>query len=601
MNPSKKNEEFLEESSALRQKIQELEKSERQQRSCLENAGDAIYLLQADSGRIQNCNAQACLDLGYGRDELLKLSSMDIESRLSSEEVDAIHDILKIGEVKTVEGMHKRKDGSVFPVEIRFSLIPPAEQGLIVAIVRDITERKRVADEMAIITEIGRVIGSTLNIDEVYERFATEVRKLIPFDRIHVNLKDPDGENFTVAYVSGTDIAGRRPGDKVPLAGSITDVLIRTRISILLNPMGKEDVVRRFPSASAATTFRVGMRSILAVPLISGDEAIGGLHFRSKKRNGYTEQDLLLAERIGSQIAGAIANARIFQDLNKAERELRESEEKYRILFHNDRTAIYIFDLETLRFLDANEASSRLYGYSCEEMVGGLRALDLSAEPEKSAGSYEIANKMGTVFIPMRLHRKKDGTVFPVEIVGGVYTWKGRRVIFGIIQDITERKRMEESLKETMQQLESRVRERTLELEETNTALRVLLKKGEKEQKRLEDNLQSNINQLVAPFLSKLRVSRSNLERQTYLNILETNLNNIVSPFVNRLSATYTNLTPKEIQIAELVKQGKRSKEIALLFGISVGTVISHRNKIRKKLALKSRNTSLSSHLLSLV
>jgi DNA-binding CsgD family transcriptional regulator len=81
---------------------------------------------------------------------------------------------------------------------------------------------------------------------------------------------------------------------------------------------------------------------------------------------------------------------------------------------------------------------------------------------------------------------------------------------------------------------------------------------------------------------------------------MEENLNNIVSPFINRLSAVYKNLTPKEIQIAELVKQGKKSKEIAELFGISVGTVITHRNKIRKKLDLRLKDANLRSHLLSL-
>ena len=159
---------------------------------------------------------------------------------------------------------------------------------------------------------------------------------------------------------------------------------------------------------------------------------------------------------------------------------------------------------------------------------------------------------------------------------------------------------MEETLKETLDQLESRVRERTIELEETNTALRVLLKKGDKDQRKLEESLQSNVNQLVTPFLSKLKMSQSNQERLTYLNILEANLGNIVSPFINRLSAAYKNLTPKEIQIAELIKQGKRSKEIAEIFGVSVGTVITHRNNIRKKLQLKSRDANLRSHLLFL-
>lgn len=86
---------------------------------------------------------------------------------------------------------------------------------------------------------------------------------------------------------------------------------------MLLFPACEEDIVRRFPGASAATTFRAGMRSILAVPLISRDEVIGALHFRAKKPNAYREQDLRLAERIGAQIAGAIANAQLYSDLDR--------------------------------------------------------------------------------------------------------------------------------------------------------------------------------------------------------------------------------------------------------------------------------------------
>ena len=68
------------------------------------------------------------------------------------------------------------------------------------------------------------------------------------------------------------------------------------------------------------------MRSLLRVPLIYRDEVIGSLHFRSKKPNAYTDRDLRLAERIGAQIAGAIANAQLFSDLKTTEHALRDSE-----------------------------------------------------------------------------------------------------------------------------------------------------------------------------------------------------------------------------------------------------------------------------------
>jgi DNA-binding CsgD family transcriptional regulator/intracellular sulfur oxidation DsrE/DsrF family protein len=174
-------------------------------------------------------------------------------------------------------------------------------------------------------------------------------------------------------------------------------------------------------------------------------------------------------------------------------------------------------------------------------------------------------------------------------------------LVAGYTMDITERKQADQALQDTLNLLESRVRERTIELEEINTALRVLLKKGEQDQKKLEEILQANVNQLVMPFLHKLRTTLANKEHSlSYLNILEANLANIVSPFINHLSAAFKNLTPREIQIAELIKQGKRSKEIAEFLGVSVGTVITHRNNIRKKLNLKAKDANLRSHLLSL-
>jgi transcriptional regulator with GAF, ATPase, and Fis domain len=94
-----------------------------------------------------------------------------------------------------------------------------------------------------------------------------------------------------------------------PLAGTITETLFRTRTGLFLHPVSEGKVFGCFPQASTfiTTTFRAGMRSIMAVPLISRDETIGVLHFRSKKTNAYTEQDFGLAEKIGVQIAGAIA------------------------------------------------------------------------------------------------------------------------------------------------------------------------------------------------------------------------------------------------------------------------------------------------------
>jgi len=203
---------------------------------------------------------------------------------------------------------------------------------------QDVAER--LAQEMTIIAEIGKVVGSTLDTEEIYERFAAEVRKLIPFDRLSVNLHDLDRGILRPVYVSGEYIAGRQPGEAFPLKGSVSEVLVRTRSGMFSHPFSVEEMDRRFPDHTA--TIKAGMRSLLSVPLISRDEVIASLHFRSRKPNVYTEQDLRLAERIGEQIAGAIANAQFYAGLKKTEQELKESEQRYRELsIIDDLTQLY--------------------------------------------------------------------------------------------------------------------------------------------------------------------------------------------------------------------------------------------------------------------
>jgi PAS domain S-box-containing protein len=155
--------------------------------------------------------------------------------------------------------------------------------------------------------------------------------------------------------------------------------------------------------------------------------------------------------------------------------------------------------------------------------------------------------------------------------------------------DIIERKRAEEQLSLYAG-----------ELEEANTALRVFMNRHDQDQKALEDKLQLNINDLVIPYLKKLDQANLDSRHKNYLDVLENNLNNIVSPFMLNLSATYKNLTPQEIQIANLIRQGKNTKEIADLLCTSVHTIGTHRNNIRKKLKLRNAKANLRSFLLSL-
>jgi PAS domain S-box-containing protein len=188
-------------------------------------------------------------------------------------------------------------------------------------------------------------------------------------------------------------------------------------------------------------------------------------HYLERRKQGIKEQhDFELVRKDGARIYaslqtnpildgngeyfGALACVADITDRKRAEEQVRESEEKYQKLFNNEIDAICIFEVETRRIIDVNDAFIKSYGYSKEEALE-LSVDDVSAEPEVSQEVIKRSDETGNVFIPLRRNRKKDGTEFFVEISTGPFNWKGLRVMYAVIRDITDRKRAEEQVRES--------------------------------------------------------------------------------------------------------------------------------------------------------
>ena len=442
----------------LKKAEKSLRESEARYRAIFQQVATAVGETDIATGRFLAVNRRYCEILGMTEEELLATTHHEI----THPEDRHVHDELMVrvveGKVQnyTIEKRYIRKDGSVIWVNIAGSPIrvPGEATERSIAVAEDITERKRAELETATIAEIGRIIGSSLEIEEVYERFAAEARKLIPFDRLGVSLLNLRDRTVRIAYTFGKESITHKLGEIFPLPGSFNEILLQTRHGLLIQPDSLEELAGRFPSL--VSNYKGGVRSTMSVPLISRDAVIGSLHFRSDRPHAYKDRDLPVAERIGEQIAGAIANAQLFGELKKTEGSLRESEAKYRELI--DLLPLSIFEADAAaRITTFNRTALAVFGYTEQDAEEALQAsrFFIPGELERLAKQWqrviEGTSMPGQEFTFMR----KDGSTFPGLIyVSRIMHENKFAGIRGAVIDITTRKQLEEE----RQRLEERLR-----------------------------------------------------------------------------------------------------------------------------------------------
>jgi PAS domain S-box-containing protein len=304
----------------------------------------------------------------------------------------------------------------------------------------------------------------------------------------------------------------------------------------------------------------------------------------------------------GDEVVAIVGTSRDMTERKRMEAALRESENEFRTAIESLPFDFFVINSEW-RYIIQNSTIRERYGdiigMRPEELDVDEETLELWQSNNRRAFAGEIVKEEVSFVVG-----GKRG--FYYNIISPIYTDGQVRAIMGMNIDITERKMAELALARSRDELEERVAQRTAdlkvktkELEELNSALRVLLKRRDKDKSDFEGKVLSNVKDLVAPYVEKLKRSSLTAKEMTYLKILESNLNDIVSPFVQHLSSKYSVLTPTEIQIAQLIKEGKATKEIAELLSSSKRTVESHRENIRIKLGLKHKKVNLRSFLSS--
>ena len=382
---------------------------------------------------------------------------------------------------------------------------------------------------------------------------------------------------------------------------------------------------------------------VVGIPLKSDQGVLGVIGLaRTEKGQQFTDEDVIILGRFAELALIALEKARLITDARreltereKTESNLRESEERYRSLLESSPDPVVVYDMQGYATY-VNPAFEQTFGFSREELLGkkiDFVPADSWPETEAAIKSMLKGEKIH-LFETRRLTKSRQ--ILDVQLSSTIYHGRDGRPTGNIVtlRDITALKKAQQALHDYRNRLEDLVKERTTELARTNeqlameiedrkraekslrqreveleaqsqhlgevnTALKVLLKQREEDKTELAENVWSNVKQLIHPYLERLQKSRLNTQQQTLANILQSNLDNILSPLISNLTTTRLNLTPMEIRVANLVKEGRTNKEIAELLCVSKNTILFHRYNIRTKLGIKNKKVNLRAQLLS--
>jgi len=304
-------------------------------------------------------------------------------------------------------------------------------------------ELKRLAAENAVMAEIGRVVSSSLDIGEIYERFGKAVRKLIPFHRIAIVLMDSEGHSTNYDYVRGLKVPLCGPGNKGTISGTILEKIVKTRKGMLIQG---EDIQKWIEQDERLFhTIQAGLQSMISVPLISKNQIIGFIHLRSKRPNAYTKADLRLAEGVSAQIAGAIHSAKLFGEHRRIEERMFFQAS----LLDQTRNAVIATDLDR-KIIFWNRFAESLFQWRNDE-VNGKHITEIISERNlatlKQSGYWE--GECSGI--------KKDGSAFPALLTNSIFRdekGKVKGMIF-VVSDITERREAEDLLKQSEEKYRS--------------------------------------------------------------------------------------------------------------------------------------------------
>ena len=352
-----------------------------------------------------------------------------------------------------------REAGVTPTMLVSTSPIETSMGALAVVSLEDITARKRAEERER---KLNRLLGTIREVNQLIVREKNRTWMLAETCRITV-----EQGQFAMAWIGEADY---ETGEVRPLAaagdeaGYLEEVLVRCDDSVrghgpagtsiregrtvVVDDVAKDGSMAPWREAALAR----GYHSVISLPLAVNGRRFGVLAAYAQQPGEFDEEIVSLLEELAEDVGFAVGALETAEERERAELALEESEERHRQLFEAESDAILMIDNATGAILEANAAAETLYGYTRDEILS-LRNHDLSAEPEdtRRVTTDTPIQPDQVIRIPLRRHRRKDGTELPVEITGRFFIWKGRPVHVAAVRDISERRRAEEALRRDLE------------------------------------------------------------------------------------------------------------------------------------------------------
>lgn len=399
-------------------------------------------------------------------------------------------------------------------------------------------------------------------------------------------LLSEDGTSLTIPSWTQSEgseglIANRALFCSVASAGSWAEAVRSKEVSMTNQRVAIDPLKRGFPGGHAPI-----LRQI-SVPVFAGDKvvAVAGV---ANKRTPYATEDANQLFLLMQELWPLLQRHR---DRNA----LEESEKRYRLLVESMNEGLGAFD-QNCNVTFANERFCRMLGYTKQELVG-KSAADFLDEGDQDIFYDRIAHNKDEGYRPYEVVWKtRQGADLPAIVSPqALFDRSGNFVgSFAVVTDISRLKETEAQLLTTNAKLEVE----QVALQEKNVALREVMSQIDNEKKLLQRQLQTNVDRILTPIITKIQ-KRSSRQNDHHLTLLKTCLEDIAAPFVNELDRRFDRLSPRELEICNLIKSGLSTQAIADTLRTSLHTVNNQRKTIRRKLKLSGESSNLKVFLQS--